>query len=216
MEKISIVISVMNRTDRIIECLSSWVDYEVFDDIVLVDWSSSEPILHNEHVSGFCQKNKKINIIRVNNQKYFSLPKSYNVAINNAVNNSILKIDIDHILISDKIPETFQTLSEKLDINFYCCEHVTVEHWGICFFGKDAFKQAGKYDERLSGWGYDDQDLYNRLSNIRKKNIMRQIPYFIYHNPHGDDLRVANYEIKNKFESNKLNELIVKNNQRYE
>ena len=39
---------------------------------------------------------------------------------------------------------------------------------------------------------------------------MSKIPFFIYHNPHGDALRVANYEIKNKFESLEKNKKLAK------
>ena len=209
---ISVVISVMNRTDRIISCLSSWVNFPVIDNIVLVDWSSKENILDNSNIKSFLSKHPHINIIRVENQEFFSLPKSYNLAIGNTINNNILKLDIDHILSSPKLPTLLESIIPKLNTDFYCCEHVTVEHWGICFFDKSAFYEAGKYNERLNGWGYDDQDLYNRLSKIRKKNIIRNIPYLIYHNPHGDDLRVENYKIKNKFESNRINELIAKGN----
>lgn len=200
----------MNRTDRVISCLSSWVNLPNITDIVLVDWSSSENILYDQDIALFVKKHPIINTIRVNNEKYFSLPKSYNLAIDNTVNSNILKVDIDHILASHTFPHLLSQLTSKLETDFYCCEHVTVEHWGICFFDKKAFYEVGKYNERLRGWGYDDQDLYNRLSKIRKKNIIRNIPYLVYHNPHDDNLRVANYQIKNKFESNKINELIAK------
>lgn len=209
MNSISLVISVMNRTDRVIQCLESWINSNVINDIILTDWSSREPILSDREISNFCHQYKSIKILRINNQKYFSLSKSYNYAIDHTKNDSILKIDIDHILVSPKFPLMLQQLSKQLKTDFYCCEHTTLEHWGICFFSKEAFFEIGKYNERLNGWGYDDQDLYKRLSKIRKKNIIRNIPYLVYHNPHGDDLRVANYQIKDKFESNKLNEIIA-------
>ena len=210
MNNISIALGVMNRTDRIVKCLSSWCSYDVFDDIVIVDWSSSTPIMQNDEVKAFVSSVNNISIIRVDNKQYFSQSSAYNIAVDNCKNKHILKLDIDHILINKNLPNLFNDLIPSLSSKFYCCEHVTVEHWGICFFDKDAFYQVGKYNEKLSGWGYDDQDFYHRLSKIREKNIMRQIPHLIYHNPHGDDLRVANYKIKDKFESNRRNELISK------
>jgi predicted glycosyltransferase involved in capsule biosynthesis len=207
---ISIAISVMNRTDRIISCLASWLNFPNINDIVIVDWSSKKPILEDPTINSFIKNTSIIRTIRVDNEEYFSLPKSYNLAIDNTFNPNILKIDIDHILYSKKFPELLEQLIPKLSTNFYCCEHVTVEHWGICFFDKTAFYEIGMYNERLSGWGYDDQDLYDRLCKIRKKNIMKNIPNLVYHNPHGDDLRVANYQVKDKFESHRINELIAR------
>lgn len=200
----------MNRTDRIVSCLSSWLNFDNINDIVLVDWSSKKNILEDQTVNDCIKNNSIINLIRIDNEKYFSQSKAYNVAIKNTINDNVLKIDIDHILTSNKLPQMLGRLTPKLTTNFYCCEHVTLEHWGICFFQKNAFYQIGMYNEKLTGWGYDDQDFYYRLSKIRKKNIIRNIPYLVYHNPHGDNLRVENYEIKNKFESNRINELIAK------
>ena len=201
----------MNRTDRVVKCLSSWCGYDIFDDIVIVDWSSSLPIIENKEVKEIINLQSHIKHIRVNDKEYFSQSSAYNIAIDNCKNNYIFKIDIDHILVNKNLLELFENLASSLSTKFYCCEHVTVEHWGICLLDKNAFYEVGKYNEKLNGWGYDDQDMYNRLSKIREKNIIYNIPYFIYHNPHDDDLRVANYKIKDKFESNRLNELISKN-----
>lgn len=41
---ISLVVPVMNRSDRIIPCLSTWINHPAIDEVLIVDWSSSQPI----------------------------------------------------------------------------------------------------------------------------------------------------------------------------
>lgn len=200
----------MNRTNRVFDCLSSWCFHSIFDDIVLVDWSSSVSIMEDEKIKNLISSKSNIKIIRVDNEKYFNLSAGYNIAIKNCKNNNVLKLDIDHILINDNLLFEFENMIKDLDNSFYCCENVTPEHWGIVFMSKQLFDSVNGYDERLTGWGGDDNDLYYRMSKLRTKKIMSKIPFFIYHNPHGDALRVANYKIKNKFESLEKNKKIAK------
>lgn len=209
MNDISLVVSVMNRTDRVISCLSSWINFPTINDIVLVDWSSTKNILDDKETFGFIEKHPIIRVIRQDGEEYFHLSRSYNLGIDQSVNANILKIDIDHILIDKTFPYFLTSLIPKLNTDFHCCRNTTMVHWGICFFDKNAFYEIGKYNESLSGWGYDDQDFYSRLSKIRKMNIVNNIASLVYHNPHGDDLRVANYKIKDKWESNRLNEMMT-------
>lgn len=210
MNNISIALTVMNRTNRVFDCLSSWCFHSIFNDIVVVDWSSSVPITEDEEIKNLVSSKSNIKIIRVDNEKYFNQPAAYNIAIKNCKNNYILKLDIDHILINDNLPLMFENMTKDLDSSFYCCENVTPEHWGIVFMSRQLFDSVNGYDERLTGWGGDDNDLYYRMSKLKTKKIMSKIPSFIYHNPHGDALRVANYEIKNKFESLEKNKKLAK------
>jgi predicted glycosyltransferase involved in capsule biosynthesis len=210
MNNISIALSVMNRTDRILQCLLSWYDHSIFNDIILVDWSSSPPVIENKQIKNFVSSKNNIRIIRVDNEKYFSQPAAYNIAINNCKNDYILKLDIDHILIDDNFPIILENITKNLDNSFYCGEDSTPEHFGIVFFSKRLFDSVNGYDERLTGWGGDDNDIYFRMSKINTKIMMTKIPDYIYHNPHDDNLRVANYEIKNKWESLEKNKKLAR------
>jgi hypothetical protein len=70
MNNISIALTVMNRTDRVFNCLYSWCLHSIFDDIVLVDWSSSSPITENDKIKSLVSSKNNIKIIRVDNEKY--------------------------------------------------------------------------------------------------------------------------------------------------
>ena len=210
MNKISIALTVMNRTDRVFDCLYSWCLHSIFDDIVLVDWSSSNPVIDDVKINSLISSKNNIKIIRVDNEKYFNQPAAYNIAIKNCKNDYILKLDIDHILINDNLPVMFENMTKNLDNSFYCGEDSTPEHFGIVFFSKELFDSVNGYDERLVGWGGDDNDIYCRMSKINTKIMMTKISDYIYHNPHDDSLRVANYEIKNKWESLEKNKKLAR------
>lgn len=205
--KISIAVAVMNRTDRIIKCLSSWSKFDIFDDIVLVDWSTTQPILSDPDINSFILENKKIKVIRVNNEKHFNLSKSYNLAVRNTINENVLKIDIDYILINENFIDLLLELSERLDNEFFTgIDFENSFFFGMLFVKKQDFFEAGEYNELFEGWGHDDVDLYNRIQFKKKLTKFEKISSYVYHNPHDDDLRVANYEVKNKditFEKNK-------------
>jgi len=204
-KKVSIAVAVMNRTERIVKCLSSWAKFEIFNDIVLVDWSTNPPILSNPYVKSFVFENK-IKVIRVDNEKYFSLPKAFNLAIDNTINENILKIDIDYILTNKNFINQIIEFSDRLDKEFFICTNPNlIDFFGMVLMKKQAFNDAGGYNELLAGWGYDDIDLYNRLKKNLKTGSINNILSYIYHNPHDDNLRVANYEIKDKNISHKIN-----------
>ena len=67
---ISAVVPVMNRSDRIIPCLSTWIDQDQIGEIVIVDWSSSVPIKTDPMLSKFLD-HWKIKIIRVDKETSF-------------------------------------------------------------------------------------------------------------------------------------------------
>ena len=66
------------------------------------------------------------------------------------------------------------------------------------------------YNENLKGWGYDDNDIINKLtkSGLKRKILHLSGGRFIYHNPHGVEKRVENYENKNPSDSWKKNKFV--------
>ncbi len=210
-DKISIAVCVMNRTDRIIECLSSWIVHEKVDEIVILDWSSNPPILDDSDVLQFINNNNKIKHLRIDNQKYYNVSKACNLCIQNTKNKYVLKIDIDHILINSTFLDMICDSLPLLDSRFYSGRHTTVVHWGIVLFDKNIFDKIQGYNEKLEGWGYEDSDLYDRMSKIIKEYTFVNIKENIYHKPHDDNLRVANYKIKDINMSHSINEALSKN-----
>jgi glycosyltransferase involved in cell wall biosynthesis len=203
---ISLIVPVMNRSDRVIPCLETWINQPQINEILIVDWSSTVPIKTDPDLTPITNHNKT-KIVRVNDEKSFmSMSFSLNVALNYAKYDHILKCDIDYKLINPELLNMFQ-IDEN---NFYCG---TVRNkWdfhGFSFFKKEDAIKINGYNEKFRGWGWDDEDFYRRLEKIGlERIIIMEIDDFLYHIPHEDSLRTANYPEKLKYKTNRQNAII--------
>lgn len=203
---ISVIVACMNREHNLIQALDSWFNVPEITEFIVVDWSSASPLISNPRLYDWTQR-FNLKLLRVNNQKYFSLPKAYNLAASRASNKILMKLDSDYKNInSNWMTHLVFTKDQELN-NFFI-----VGDWlfagslnGFILVNKKDF--VG-YNENFRGWGYDDSDLYNR---IRKNNphltkiLFFNIQEYIYHIPHSEEERTSNYEIKEKLISFKSN-----------
>ena len=215
--------------------LTSWVLSPDINEIVIVDWSSDKPIDH------LCGLSSRIKVVRVDDQKYYNLSKSFNLAADVSTGNILLKLDCDVVL-----NPYFNIIKENpLEYNtFY------TGHWkmfpkyyhplnGFLYIRRNDFFKVNGYNEYLEGYGYDDEDIYNRLQDAGvNRNILPALqtgftadfsqinqqtgmPLLngeiyvlrtpnIFHIPHNDDERVKEYPIDNVFDSHAENERIAK------
>jgi glycosyltransferase involved in cell wall biosynthesis len=208
---ISLIVPVMNRTDRIIPCLSTWIDQEEIDEVLIVDWSSTLPIKYDQKVKEITDHHKT-KIVRVNDEKSFmSMSFSLNVGIKNASNNHIIKCDIDYKLIKPEFLKLFKIEENKNQ--FYC--GTAPKKWdfhGFSFFNKQHALNIEGYNEKIRGWGWDDEDFYRRMEKQGLERIViMDVDDFIYHIPHDDSLRTANYpqDQQKKHQTNRQNALIA-------
>jgi len=186
--KCSAVCSVMNRHDRVNLCIESWLRWDMCDDIVVVDWSSTPPVDKTPI-------NDKLTVLRVDNEDYFSLARAYNRGIDACRNDVVVKIDIDYVLVDvDKMTDLVE--ENDFDTHFVHGGGHGSNYVGFCIFNK---KHNIRYNERFQGYGWDDQDLYHRLQNIniKKQKKIDDLKDIICHIPHDNNLRVANYRNKN-------------------
>lgn len=191
----SVATSIMNRNGRVVRCLRSWVEWEGCDELVLVDWSSRRPVEEFLNKQKFF--NKKIKIIRVDAEKYFSRSKSFNLAVRNCTYNNIIKIDIDYVLTNKKILEKHlkKAFQPKSFAHSSTGSHLT----GFCAFNAEDFEKIGGYNEALEDWGYEDEDLYSRLAKSGLSEFHIKKPKeFLFHIPHSNALSVKNHKNKNK------------------
>ena len=215
---ISAVVPVMNRTDRIIPCLSTWIDHDQIGEIVIVDWSSTIPIKTDPILKELFD-HWKVKVIRVNNETSFiSMSHSLNVGVVYAKGDHILKIDIDYQL---KNPELLKILERnQFKKHLFCGTIPNKENYdfhGFCFFEKRYFTEINGYNENCRGWGFDDEDFYRRMENAGlDRVVVMNISDFIYHIPHDDNLRVANYPQKDKKVTNRANENMTKKGEKHE
>ena len=205
---VSVVCACMNRSSALNLSVQSWVTHDSVHEVIIVDWSSDTPVTISTH-----KARGKVNIIRVENEKHFSLGKAYNLAVKHATGDEILKLDADYIL----NPYNNYFDQNKLTHGMFITgDHkigtVRDEHGfirplnGLVHLYRKDFDTVGGYNEDFEGYGYDDEDLYNRLidNGITRQYINNQ-SCCVFHIPHPSRLSVRNYENKNIFQTSRRN-----------
>jgi predicted glycosyltransferase involved in capsule biosynthesis len=196
-EGISLVFPVMNRTNILVQSVPTWLESDAFNELIIVDWSSSEPIFTDPSTQDIIN-DPRVKVIRVENEPFFLSPShSINLGVSRASNNIILKLDIDYKLINFDLFKFIKNISPILKRSFFVTDFgfckVTISMMGFVLFNKDHFLAVNGYNENLRGWGYEDIDFYNRLSEITQKNIISDLESYVFHIPHDDSLRIANH-----------------------
>ena len=161
---ISLVVPVMNRSDRIIPCLSTWIDHPAIDEVLIVDWSSSQPINTDSSLISITEHPKTIIIRVVGEESIICMSFSLNVGCFYAKHDHIIKCDIDFQLKNTELVEVFKRSQGKK--HFFCSTiPKKYDFHGFCFFEKKYFVEVNGYNEKIRGWGFDDEDFYRRLEN---------------------------------------------------
>lgn len=196
-EGISLVFPVMNRTDVLIQSVPTWLESNSFNELIIVDWSSSEPIFTDPRTQDIIN-DSRVRVIRVENEKFFLSPSySINLGVARSSNKKILKLDIDYKLINFDLFKFIHKVSPLLNRSFFVTDFpfckITISIIGFVLFNKDHFLAVNGYNENLRGWGYEDINFYDRLSMIVQKNIISDLESYIFHIPHDDALRSVNH-----------------------
>lgn len=153
----------MNRTESLIQALPTWCSLSILSEIIIVDWSSTIPIQHDERLPN-CSTDIRIKWVRIDNAPRWTLSCAYNVAMTHVTGNWILKVDSDTHL----NPNVIESNPLVEDRRFYCgnwrrATASAVHINGVVLAPTLAFQQIGGYNEWIQTYGWDDDDLYERL-----------------------------------------------------
>ena len=197
-KKITIATTIKDRFEFFKNSLPNWLKFP-FKKIIIVDWDSSEDI--KSFVDSV--QDGRIVFARVENEPLYRHSAARNFKMNLVENNDdiVLSIDCD-VMISWKF---LNNLFVKKNIIYTVDPKYAVNGTaGTSIFTKGMYFSAGGTNERMNfGWGREDIDMYDRVSRMFKCLYYSQ--EHIYHQPHGDDLRVKFTKEKNKWLSNAKN-----------
>lgn len=178
-QNVTVVTAVMNRGEQLLRSLASWVDLDEISDIIIVDWSSSEPLA--QVLEGF--SSSKIRVIRVDGRKRWHLTEAFNTGLRYVTSSQVLKLDADHVL-----HEQFFFRNTLLPYTFVAGDWRAQGRGqaglnGFLWAWSDDLFSAGGWDERIRGYGWDDSDLIDRLQRLglHKKTLARSS---VKHLPH--------------------------------
>ena len=158
----SIVTACMNRNTNLKKALPSWLLLPV-DEIVIVDWSSDEPV--KETLKDF--DDKRIKIIRVENEKRWVLTYAFNVGLRFARYENVIKLDADIQVSPSFLIRNRPSINKLVRGNWKTAveedKHDQKFVNGSFIAPKKSLKKVGYYNEFIRSYGWDDSDIYNRL-----------------------------------------------------
>lgn len=220
---VSVICACKNRYNALRISLNSWLAFDEIKEIIIVDWSSDEPINH------LTKLDKRIKVIRVEDEKYFNQPQPLNLAASVASGDYILKLDCDYIINpyfpffdvykidnnsflcgQDSYECKHEYWSEELGgyaVNFHAMDAGELMQYshsysplfkyltGLCFVSKENFWKVGGYDERMGKfYAFEDDQIVKRLTMMGLECKKLQHNYNTIHLPHPDKKRYENFE----------------------
>lgn len=136
-------------------------DYEGFTGIIVVDFGCPDG------AAEWCKSlnDPRVKPIRINRYpQNWNMSRARNVGINFADADYVLPVDADVFT----PPDYVSRMMSRVELcGFDLCSVLTDDGGrnSHCAIRKDAWLWVRGYDESLEGWGYEDNDFYNRLDN---------------------------------------------------
>lgn len=193
-EKISVVQCCKNRNQNLLNSVKSYIDSDIVDDIVIVDWGSTN------NVKLFLENNglfsNKLHIVEIIHDIPWIASWGNNIGLYFAKNNKILKLDADNLI---KNIDYLKLMNElNTDKYFYSCDwkfartendtHLN----GIYFTTKNDIKLFGYHNNDIVFYGWEDCEIKNRFA-CGKIRLNLDFDVF-YHQPQSDEYRVINQQ----------------------
>lgn len=184
--KVSILTAVKDREEDLVASLASWSQIKGLRQIVIVDWSSENPIqIAIDSLEKKCQD--LIEIIRVEGQQYWQISKALNVGLKKVKSEYVLKLDADHSVCPDIVLK-----NQPGRYHFHAGDWRRGEGHsnGSILTSRESLIRLKGWDERIDTYGWDDDDLYERLSltGLSRRGFLRGS---VKHREHSEALRVA-------------------------
>ena len=185
---ISLVTCAMNRNQNLLRALPTWLANAEISEVVIVDWSSTTPVDAALRDAGIADP--RIRILRVEGEGRWVLSYAFNAGFRAAACNQILKADADIMLSADffrrnpLLPGTFIAGNWRTAATDQA--HVN----GFFFISRTALHSVGGFNEHITSYGWDDDDIYDRLtlSGQRRQDVA---PGTIHHLDHDDADRIG-------------------------
>jgi hypothetical protein len=190
-KKISVTTGCLDRLDNLKQALSSWIAFPEIDEIVVVDWNNKTPLV--ESLIGF--RDSRIVIARVVDQPDWRHSKCNNLQLRLATGDVLLRIDSDCVLRSDFFSSHPLTEGMFYAGNWRLAPNTNEASLnGTMYIYRSDVLKVGGYNERLLHYGYEDDDLYERLviAGLRRVDLNLKT---IHHIPHSFRSRHENQGI---------------------
>jgi glycosyltransferase involved in cell wall biosynthesis len=166
--------------------LPTWLACLEIGEIVVVDWSSEDSVFFASVPS-----DSRVVVARVEGQKHWVASRCHNLGLDLARGDWILRLDAD-----DRLDRSFFAEHPLREASFYCfnddkaCDDNDRHLMGVVFASKRHLLDVSGYNERLTFYGYEDEDLVARL----RAGGLVALPLdlgTVHHLPHDDESRTG-------------------------
>ncbi|UWR08984.1 glycosyltransferase [Ruegeria sp. B32] len=184
---LSLVTCCMNRNDHLARTLPTWLSHREIDEIVIVDWSSTTPVaITLEEVA---ISDPRVRILRVEDEATWVLSHAYNLGFRATTKMHIIKVDADVLLDPSFFQRNNLADGRLVAGNWRSAEPGQTHVNGFFSVGRKELLGVNGFDERIVTYGWDDDDLYNRLetSGIERRDVAHGT---VLHLDHDDNRRV--------------------------
>lgn len=224
---ISIISACKNRGEALTVSISSWIQFDEVDEIIVTDWNSDVPVDH------LTRLDSRIKIITVPKEPYFNQPQPLNLAASLVKNDYILKLDSDTVMNPYFNFFDYHTIDDKTfltgtDEGWHFTDakpdpkHVYQNYrylkplWGTLYITRENYFKIGGYNENMGKFAaWEDTEIYERLLLLGLKHVNIDFSAkTLFSLPHLTKKRVENFQayIENKYLETTIREHIKKYN----
>jgi glycosyltransferase involved in cell wall biosynthesis len=205
---VSIISACKNRGKALSVSISSWIQFDEVDEIVVTDWNSDDPIDH------LIKLDPRIKVITVPNEPYFNQPQPLNLAASLVKSEYILKLDSDTVMNPyfnffdhHKIDgQSFLTgTDESWNINGEKELSKTAKQqkhmffkalWGTLYLTRENYLKIGGYNENMTTYAaWEDTEIYERILILGLNHVQIKFELnTLFSLPHLAKKRVENFQ----------------------
>ncbi|MBT42232.1 MAG: hypothetical protein CMF12_06870 [Idiomarina sp.] len=187
-EGVSLVTCCKNRNENLVKAIPSWISCDDIDEIVIVDWSSDEPVKDYLQEKGI--EDARIKVVRVDDQPRWILSYAFNIGFRIASYDKVLKTDADIVLSSDFFRKNKLTNDVFIAGDWRKAAKGQEFINGFFYVPRVNLQRINGFNEYITTYGWDDDDIYDRLT---KSGLTRKLvdTSTIYHLPHDDTQRTG-------------------------
>ena len=196
--KVSIICACKNRNEPLYTSIHSWLLKDEVHEVIVVDWSSEKPL---DNLTKF---DSRIKVIRVDGEKYFNMPEPLNLAASVATGDTVMTMATDYFF--NPYPEYNFFDIYPIDDNSFVCGFSNEDEFisgtptfkflrGILHVKREHFLKVGGYRNNETGhYGYEDDELVERLIKLGLAPKQISQNYTMIHIPHTDKKRLENFK----------------------
>lgn len=187
---VSVVTCSMNRTENLLRALPTWLAHDEVQEVIIVDWASDVPV--TDYLRNAGMWDSRVKVIRVTEQPRWILSYAFNLGFRFPSCERVLKADADIML-----HEEFFRRNPLKNDQFIAGDWRQAQEGqeyinGFFYTWREALNDVNGFNEFITTYGWDDTDLYARLSDAGIDRKCVDVTT-VWHQDHGDEDRLHDW-----------------------